>query len=320
MKKMQSILSKYPSSEIFILTDEHVLGHLATLGLDTYPRLVLAAGENQKSLAGAERVWQFLFEHEASRRALLVNVGGGVITDLGGFAAATYKRGIDFLNVPTTLLSMVDAASGGKTGINYGGIKNSIGVFRQPVYTHIDTRLLTKLPAEEILSGYAEVVKHWLLEPSGAAIFVDPFSLTNEDIERSLAVKNHYAALDPTEQGIRKALNLGHTIGHALEALSEGKLRHGYAVLYGLAAELYLSHVRLGLDSKLVSQVAHLITEYYGRPQLSCKRYDELLALMRQDKKGALNFTLLKQVGDPVINQIASRDEIFESLDYLFSI
>lgn len=341
MNKMQQILSKYPKSQIFVLTDEHVAQLLPMLGLSCYPTLALPAGEEHKTLAMTERVWRFLLEHEATRSALLVNVGGGVVTDLGGFAASTYKRGIDYVNIPTTLLAMVDAASGGKTGIDYDGLKNVIGLFRAPVRTIIDTRLLATLPARELLSGYAEMLKHALIADAEEwkrllALDIDTLDPTahafRERIVASMAIKDRIVAADPEEKGLRKALNFGHTIGHALESLSietGGKdgarvLTHGEAVLYGLVAELYLSHVQLGLPSEVITQLSHCMVENYGRINVSCRRYERLLEIMQQDKKNAspeaINFTLLKQVGDPVINRIASRDEIFEALDYLFSL
>lgn len=291
----------------------------------TYPTLVLHISEADKTIETVSDIWSWLLSQQATRRAVLVAVGGGVLTDMVGFAAATYKRGIRWISVPTTLLSMVDAGSGGKTGFNFGGIKNSIGAFHAPVETRIDVSYLATLPGDQILSGYAEMVKHCLLADLP---YPDAEHLTEADIRASIAVKDRIVAEDPTEQGIRKALNFGHTIGHALEALSlsrssengEKPLLHGYAVLYGMVAELYLSHVCLGLDKQVVSEVAHLLTEYYGRPALSCRQYPLLLERMRQDKKGPLNFTLLRRKGEPVINQTINEDLILEALDYLFSI
>lgn len=276
--------------------------------------------ESEKTIETVQRLWDLFMKEELGREDIVHAIGGGVLLDTVGFACATYKRGIRWISEPTTLLAMVDAGAGGKTGVNYGGVKNCVGCFWPPMEVIIHPDHLQTLPGEEILSGYAEMVKHQLIDHIQLK---DPFALTEEDIRASIAIKDHYVALDPTEKGIRKALNLGHTVGHALEALSLASphpLRHGYAVMYGLAAELYLSHVRLGLDKAVVSQIAHLITEYYGRPSLSCKRYDELIDLMRQDKKGVLNFTLLRAIGEPVINQVLTEDEIKEALDYLFSI
>lgn len=344
--------------------------------------LVLPIDEESKTLASVERIWQWLIEQQADRQDIVHAIGGGTLLDTVGFAAATYKRGIRWISEPTTLLSMVDAGTGGKTGVNYGGVKNAVGCFWPPEEVIIRMDYLDTLPGEEILSGYAEMVKHKLIDHRTIdhlpfiGQLPEPFSLTEEDIHHSIAIKQYYVEQDPTEQGIRKALNLGHTIGHALEALSLGgltpgplspkgkegakvqkvqevqgvqslreaigaidsigaigtigtigtiglngsRMRHGYAVMYGLAAELYLSHIRLGLDKQIVSTIAHLITEYYGRPNVSCKRYDELIDLMRQDKKGSLNFTLLEGIGKPIINQILTEQEIKEALDYLFTI
>lgn len=332
---MESIIAKYPQDQVFVVTDEHVEQHLMMLGLSTFPSLVLSAGEEHKTLAAVERIWQFLLEHGATRSALLINVGGGVMSDLGGFAAATYKRGIDYINVPTTLLSMVDAAAGGKTGFDYEHVKNAIGAFHAPIHIAIDTRVLATLSGRNLLSGLAEMIKHALIaapEELPILLAMDADSdFTSEAfdrcIQRSIAIKERIVAEDPKDQGLRRILNFGHTIGHAIEALSveHGQpLEHGYAVMYGIIAELYLSHVLLGLDKQVVSQLATYMVTTYGRIHVSCKQYDRLIALMRQDKKNttaeAICFTLLKQTGEPVFDQIAQENLIREALDYLFSV
>lgn len=332
--RMEQFLTKYDPTQRFILTDEHVFPLLSEIGLSGYPTLVLPSGEIHKSLDSVQRIWDFLIEHDATRRAVLVNVGGGVITDMGGFAASTFKRGIDFINVPTTVLAMVDAAGGGKTGFDYRGLKNEIGVFRQSVYTHVDSQLLRTLPVREVLSGLAEMIKHALIadaEEFGKLMTIgveDNFAseFFAERIVRSAAIKDRIVAEDPLETGLRKVLNFGHTIGHALEsvALERGyNMTHGYAVMYGLIAELYISHVKMGLPSSVITQVTHFVIENYGKIVFSCKDYDKLLNLMQHDKKnlrpGEINFTLLKAVGEPCINQVVAEPCIREALDYLFT-
>jgi len=317
-------LTPYRRDEMYYIVDE-------ALGLDLQPQFAIHASEEIKSLETVTRIWDWLFSLHATRRALVVCIGGGIVTDLGGFAASTYRRGVDYINIPTTLLSMVDAATGGKTGINYCGLKNAIGVIREPLDTLILPEWLDTLPSEQLISGFGEVVKTALLDIDlwHQGIRIEEVGLRIEEV---LAVKRRIVEQDPTEQGLRKALNLGHTVGHALEELSIHRftdsptkpILHGYAVMYGLVAELYLSVIKLGLDRKVLQQVSHLMIEHFGRPNCGCSDYAELIALMRDDKKnetpGELNFTLLKAIGEPVINCVVTENEIKEALDYLFTL
>jgi len=312
-------LSPYLPREVYFVVDD-------ALDLDLQPQLAVHVTEANKNLDTVAQIWDWLIAQHATRKALIVCIGGGVVTDLGGFAASTYRRGVDYINIPTTLLAMVDAASGGKTGINYHGLKNTIGVIRQPLDTIILPQWLDTLPAEEWLSGYAELLKTALLDN---AIFYQEAlsSIDNRDaignlVHQALAYKQRIVDEDPDEKGLRKALNLGHTIGHALE--EKKWMPHGYAVLYGLVAELYLSVVQQGLDRDILRQISHLMVAYYGRPSCGCSDYDELIALMRDDKKneqpGQINFTLLRAVGEPVLNCTVGEDLIREALDYLFTL
>lgn len=287
-----------------------------------------------KSLTDVEELWQWLHERGATRQSLLVCVGGGTVTDLGGFAAATFKRGIRYVNIPTTLLAMVDASTGGKTGFDFAGVKNGIGSFYPPMETIIDTTWLETLPYEEILSGYSEMIKHALIADKEEYVRLLGSDLM-DDIDRkiqvSVAVKRRIVEQDPEEKEWRKVLNFGHTIGHALEAYSLQKsiqnkplLRHGYAVMQGMVAELYLSMVENHMDKETVRQMSHYMIEHYGRPVCGCSDYEGLLALMRNDKKnksfGQINFTLLTNIGHPIINQVIPDSRIKEALDYLFSL
>ena len=294
------------------------------------PCLALEVTEQSKSLETVQQIWDWFFEIGLTRRDEVVAVGGGALTDMVGFACATYKRGVPYVNVPTTLLAMVDASTGGKTGINYRGLKNSIGVFAAPKETIIDTKWLETLPVKEMLSGFGEMLKTGLLD---AALWPDvlnydlermPLEELKPLIERCVQVKERIVEADPKEEGLRKILNLGHTFGHALEEISLGTIPHGYAVVYGLIAELYLSVTKLGCEKEPLQQLTQVMLHYYGKPQCKCSDREKLVELMQQDKKNEraaeINCTLLRSVGEPVINQVVTRDEALEALDYLFSL
>ena len=275
-------------------------------------------------------VWKHLSEGGATRHTLLINIGGGMVTDLGGFAASTFKRGINYINIPTTLLSMVDASVGGKTGINFLGLKNEVGVFNNAASVILDTEFLKTLDVENMLSGYAEMLKHGLINNEkmwSELMNYDLFSFHSSlptlqrMVAESVAVKQRIVTEDPTEKGIRKALNLGHTAGHAFEslALKRKPVLHGYAVAWGLIVELYLSAIKTGFPSDKMHQTARFILDHYGKMNITCDDYPTLLELMTHDKKnvaGIINFTLLGGVGDILINQTATKDEIYEALDF----
>lgn len=297
-----------------------------------YPTLVIRGGEGCKNLRQVQRIWKWLIAHEATRQDTLICVGGGSISDLGGFAAATYKRGMKWEVVPTTLLSMVDASIGGKTGIDYEGYKNMIGAIYPPKKNHTHAHYLDTLSREDWLSGMAEVVKTALLADeqcyADALQCYEAETIGQALIERIRAIKADIVRHDPKEKGMRKQLNLGHTVGHALEQMSwnqHAPIAHGWAVMQGLVAEAYLSVVLLGLDREVLRQLSHVMVQYYGHvPCTYCKDEDALMALMRQDKKNqsaeAIHFTLLSAVGQPQINQVAEEGLIRESLEYLFSL
>ena len=281
-----------------------------------------------KNIESLMLVWQGLQKGGASRHSCLVNLGGGMVTDLGGFAASTFKRGINFINIPTTLLAMVDASVGGKTGINFGGLKNEIGVFNDSKYVILDAEFLKTLDAENICSGYAEMLKHGLISTEEMWEELVSFDLEKPDLKQlqrmvgdSVKVKERIVEQDPHEKGIRKALNLGHTFGHAFEswALKRNPILHGYAVAFGLIPELYLSVAKTGFPVEKMRQTVQYIKEYYGTLDITCDDYDELIELMHHDKKnqnGIINFTMLGGIGDIRINQTATTEEIKEALDF----
>ena len=291
--------------------------------------ITIQSTDEAKTLETLAYVWSALQKGGATRHSLLVNLGGGMVTDLGGFAASTFKRGMAYINVPTTLLSQVDASVGGKTGINFGGLKNEIGVFNCAQSVILSSMFLRTLDRENLLSGYAEMLKHGLLSTTENWAELLNFDITEPDydillglVAKSVSIKEGIVTEDPTEKGIRKALNLGHTAGHAIEslALQEGRtVLHGYAVAWGLLMELYLSARKCGFPAKKLHQMEAYIKEHYGKFLYECKHYDTLCDFMAHDKKnqgGNINFTLLGGIGDIRINQTATQDEIEEMLDY----
>jgi len=290
--------------------------------------IVIGATDSHKTLESLAHVWEALGEGGGTRHSLLINIGGGMVTDLGGFAASTFKRGINYINIPTTLLSMVDASVGGKTGINFRGLKNEIGVFSNASTVILDTTFLKTLDAENICSGYAEMLKHGLISNEEMWAELMNFDLAQPDLGQlqtmvadSVAVKQRIVTEDPTEQGIRKALNLGHTAGHAFEslALERKPVLHGYAVAWGLIVELYLCCVKTGFPQDKMRQTVAFIKENYGRMAITCDDYPHLIELMHHDKKNqgtSINFTLLGNIGDIRINQTATEEEIKDALDF----
>ena len=321
--------------KIFILTDQTThdmcLPKLQNfLCLKGAQSIVIKAGDTNKTLDSLAEVWTALSQGGATRHSLMINLGGGMVTDLGGFAASTFKRGIDFINIPTTLLAMVDASVGGKTGINFGGLKNEIGVFSDSKFVIINTQFLDTLDHDNICSGYAEMLKHGLISDNKHWAELVGFNLAQPDLAQlqrmvaeSIKVKERIVTEDPHEHGIRKALNLGHTVGHALEsfAMKHGRpVLHGYAVAYGMVCELYLSARKTGFPTDKMHQTVRFILDHYGRLPYTCDDYPELLELMRHDKKntsGIINFTLLGGIGDIRINQTATKEDIEEALDFL---
>lgn len=290
----------------------------------------IKANDDHKTLEALANVWTFLSQNGASRKSFMLNLGGGMVTDLGGFAASTFKRGIEYINIPTTLLGTVDAAVGGKTGINFNGLKNEIGVINPAESVIINTEFLKTLDKENFLSGFAEMIKHGLISTKEVWKHILEFDLDNINyealtslIDESVKVKEGIVKIDPTEKGIRKALNFGHTVGHAFEsfAMSTGKpVLHGYAVAWGMIAELYLSFKKTGLDKETLQSGVRFIKENYGALGITCKNYDQLYEYMTHDKKnesdGRILFTLLGGIGDIKINTNVEKQDIFDALDF----
>jgi 3-dehydroquinate synthase len=259
----------------------------------------------------------------------MINLGGGMVTDLGGFAASTFKRGIKYINIPTTLLAMVDASVGGKTGINFNGLKNEVGVFSPAECVLIDTQFLKSLDIQNLLSGYAEMLKHGIISITEHWAELLNFDMEHIDykalqtlVAKSVQIKENIVEQDPFEKGIRKALNVGHTAGHAFESLaleSGHPVLHGYAVAWGIVCELYLSFGKANFPKDKLRQTIQFIKEHYGVLVFDCKQYDRLYDFMTHDKKntsGIINFTLMGEIGDIRINQSATKEEIMDMLDF----
>jgi 3-dehydroquinate synthase len=333
-KELGSIVTNYPKGKVYVVVDENTrinclpVLHEHPIFAD-FPVLEIPSGEDHKSLDSVVKVWNFLEENGADRKSLLINLGGGMLSDLCGFAASCFKRGLHFVNIPTTLLSQVDASVGGKTGINFNGLKNEIGVFNQPQTVLIASRFLKSLDKENILSGYAEMLKHGLIhskEHWDECLIFDlnniDFEILNEMVGRSVAIKEYFVVKDPTEKNIRKALNLGHTVGHAFESLALHQNRpilHGYAVAYGLIVELFLSSKKVGFPMSETERISKWIIETYGSFSISTEDYEPLYLKMTKDKKneaGRINFTLIPEIGKVEINVDCEKELILEALKF----
>ena len=333
-QSLSDSIAKCNPDKIFVLADDTTIRmcynrikHIECLK-KAQPITIPSADVN-KNLTSLSCVWTVLQAAKATRYSMLINLGGGMVTDIGGFAAATFKRGINFVNVPTTLLAMVDASVGGKTGINFGGLKNEIGAFAFPQTVIIDTQWLETLDHENLLSGYAEMLKHGLITerkllPTLLNFDTATFNLhqLSDMLKVSVAIKEQIVEQDPHEQGIRKALNFGHTFGHAFEewAMTRHPILHGYAVAYGMVCELYLSAIKQGFPQTIMRQTVNFIRNNYGTLPITCDDYDTIISLMIHDKKNAgnnINFSLLHDLGSVVINRTATEEEIKDALDFL---
>ena len=319
--------SAHAFSKVAVLEDENTASHCYTLIADHLPAhsfVGIKSGESEKTLKTCEQIWAHLTELEFDRKALLINLGGGVIGDMGGFCAATYKRGISFLNLPTTLLAQVDASVGGKLGIDFNGLKNHIGLFQDPERVIIWPEFLQTLQPRELKSGYAEVLKHSLIADASywKKLQSKPFSGQpwKEHIEHSVKIKAEIVAADPTEQGLRKILNFGHTIGHAIETSllgTRGHLLHGEAIAIGMISEAYLSVKKCGLSPQEYNEVKNCLVGLYSPAPLAGETIEKTLKLVMQDKKNekaTIHGSLLSAIGKAVYDVKLSVDEIKESL------
>lgn len=305
-----------PFSQLLVLVDEstreHCWPHLQAAISEANPQVIcIPTGEQHKTIDTCLHIWEEMRRLEADRKTLLLNLGGGVIGDIGGFCASTFKRGMSFVQMPTTLLAQVDASVGGKLGVDFQGIKNGIGLFKDPEAVFIAPIFLESLPEAQLRSGYAEMLKHGLIAD---AAYWEELREGWETIdwtaaiERSVEIKAQIVAKDPEEQGLRKSLNYGHSIGHVIESLSwesERPLFHGEAIAWGMLAEAFLSKLLLGLPEKQYQEIARHIRHLYGAWEAKDMNKEAFFALLQQDKKnewGKLRFSLLPAIGMVEVN------------------
>ena len=320
--RLKNTLSE--ASQVFILTDENVAPFWLPeveywFGCEKAVEIVLRPGEQCKNLQTIQRIWKTLLKHCADRNAVIINLGGGTITDMGGFAASTYKRGIKFINVPTTLLAMVDAAIGGKTGIDFGGAKNQIGTFAKAEEVLIKPDFLITLPERELLSGMAEMLKYgFIADANLLKVNVENYQ---QYIARCGEIKREIVARDPTEKGLRKILNFGHTIGHAIEShclTTDYPLSHGEAVALGMVAAIWLSVKQCGLDKDFEKRLPWLLSE--AEINLTNADVDSILGFLTMDKKNIgehPQFVLLEAVGRPSWDVEVPPERVREAMEYV---
>lgn len=327
---LEKVLSGISFSKLFVLTDQNTEKHCLPKLKNTLPPgthfKTVAAGEKNKNLGTCSEIWSAMTAVALDRKALFINIGGGVIGDMGGFCASIYKRGIRFINIPTTLLSQVDASVGGKLGVDFEGLKNHLGTFNEPETVMISTEFLETLPQEELRSGYAEIIKHGLIKDKA---YFENLKIENwknqawmELIQHSVGIKKQVVLADPKEAGLRKILNFGHTIGHAFEShfLDGPKhLLHGEAIAIGMICEGFLSHKKLHLSSEDLNIIIESFLSIYGKFNFSESDLEPIIDLCLQDKKNegaVLMFSLLKKIGDCTYNIPVSRNEIKEAIHY----
>ncbi len=331
----QNFLKEKKYTQTLVLVDENTEGACFERFRTHFPtdihKIVVPAGELHKNIDTCQTVWREMFKAGAGRNALLIVLGGGVMGDMGGFCASTFKRGFDFIQMPTTLLSQVDSSIGGKLGIDFFNVKNSIGVFNNPKAVFISPQFLETLPPREILSGFGEIIKHALIadvQQWHNLLTINDLSTINwaNYLVPSLKIKQRIVEIDPFEKGIRKALNFGHTIGHAIESAAldtEKPLTHGEAIAIGMICEGYLSSIANSLPLGDLNEIKDFILKHYGKYNIQQFDFEYLISLMKQDKKNEgdeINFSLLKSAGEVEVNCTATPQYIRESLAFYVSL
>ncbi len=328
---IEEVLLSTPHTKLFVLVDKNTELHCYPVlkpFLTNHHLISVADGELNKTLDTCNFIWQELTNYEADRNALFINLGGGVITDMGGFCAATYKRGINFINIPTTLLAQVDASVGGKTGVDFQGYKNHIGLFAEPIAVLIDTVFHETLEKNQMASGFAEMLKHGLIADKAHWDLLVKNGYKSVDIaliKHSVDIKEKVVKTDPHEKGLRKVLNFGHTIGHAIESFALANnlaLLHGEAVGIGMIAEAFIAKQKKYLSEKQLSEIELVLTSIYQIPDIKKASYVEIMRLCKQDKKnqnGMINMSLLEQPGRANFNIPVDDTLIEQALDHTFT-
>ena len=336
-EEMKSYLEKLNSNRFFIITDEICENLCYSLIKDIFPNTTpifsFKIGEKFKTLKTVTQIWDFLFNNEAERNSLIINIGGGIVTDIGGFAASTYKRGIPFINIPTTLLAQIDASVGGKTGINYNGLKNQIGTITLPDKVFICPVFLKTLKYDDFLSGFGEMLKHALIfdknHYSELIHFIKNdfpkknYQKLNYLIKKSVNIKLHFVKNDFNEKNLRKTLNFGHTLGHALESYfieKEKPVKHGISVIYGVICELWISVKKSNFDKTKFIEISDELLRIFNKIYIPEKDFEIIFNYMKHDKKNnnkSIQTVLLKHIETPVIETVINKKEIFESLNKL---
>ena len=334
-EKLNTYLAENKASKIFILVDSNTHNFCLTPFLTKLTTEIplevieMEAGESNKNLETCSQIWNVLSELGADRKSLILNLGGGVVTDLGGFVASCFKRGIPYINIPTTLLGMVDASVGGKTGVDLGNLKNQIGVINNSQMVLVDSVFLKSLPANEMRSGLAEILKHGLIQDEKYWNKLSALSTLNledldEIIEESVNIKAEIVSRDPEEKNLRKTLNYGHTLGHAIESYflthpSKSKLLHGEAVAIGMILATFISSELKEFPRKKMQQITQTILDMYGKVEFEVQDVKEIMDLMKYDKKnefGKINFVLLKDIGKPLIDCLVPNEVIHKAFDF----
>jgi len=333
--KLNQYIADTKHSKIFVLVDENTNEKCLPILLQAIETTLeieiieIEAGEENKNLETCSGVWHALTELGADRKSLMINLGGGVITDLGGFVASCFKRGISFINIPTTLLSMVDASVGGKTGVDLGVLKNQIGLFSDPEMVLIDTQFLETVSEREIRSGLAEIIKYGITYDTSIWNNINNFkelTLSNIStlIHRSIEIKNEVVTEDPKETGLRKILNFGHTLGHAIESYflesdTKPNLTHGEAIAIGMITETFISEKLLKFPSEKLKAIKKSILSIYAKVPINTTDYEAILQLLIHDKKnvgGHVNFVLLSDFEKFKLDCIVDKSLLIEALDY----
>lgn len=328
-EQLSSFFGEEHLTKLAVLVDENTYEHCYPLIKSSLPPhhcIKIKSGEIHKNLSTCEQIWAALTDMQMNRKGLLLNLGGGVIGDMGGFCAATYKRGIRFVNVPTTLLAAVDANIGGKLGIDFMGFKNHIGLFKHPEAVFIDPIFFNTLPPRELRSGFAEVMKHGLIADANYFEATIENGLQQTDwkpcIQTSLAIKQAVVEADPKEHGLRKILNFGHSIGHAIESHyleKENRLFHGEAIAIGMICEAYLSTKLLGMSKEDLQHISEAILNIFNDISIAKSDFTTFISLMHQDKKnstGVLNLSLLYEPGRAAYDIAVDEKDVMDALFY----